>query len=156
MIHEGHHRGFTLIELVTTILLLGILAVYALPRLDISVYGERGFHDVLKGALQFARKAAITKRRQVCVDVSGGTVSFSLVTSAPESGGATCPAATQLNLPVRDANCAAAHQVCAPSGVVLSGSSFSFDALGRPSAEVVFTSTGQPNVTVTLETGYVY
>lgn len=156
MTHDGPHRGFTLIELVTTIALLAILAVFALPKMDLSVYGERGFHDVLKGALQFARKAAIGKRRQVCVDVSGGTVSFSLASSAPESGVVACPTATVLNLPARDANCAAAHQICAPSGVVLSGASFYFDALGRPSAGVVFSSTGQPNVTVAQETGYVY
>lgn len=156
MIRDAHHRGFTLIELVTTIVLLGILAVYALPKMDITIYGQRGFHDVLKGALQFARKAAIGKRRQVCVDVAGSTVSFSVVSTTPESGVAACPAATALTLPARDANCGAANQVCAPAGVVLTGSSFYFDAQGRASAGVIFGSTGQPNVTVTQETGYVY
>lgn len=152
--------GFTMIELITVVILLGILAAYAVARLDVSIYRERGFHDGLKSALQFARKAAVAKRRQVCVDVAGvgvaegGSVSLSVVAATPESVAyslAACPA-TSLNLPGSNIN-----SLTTPSGVTLTaGSAFYFDALGRASAGGTFSSTGQPDITVEQETGYVH
>lgn len=150
--------GFSMIELITVVILLGILAAYAVARLDVSIYRERGFHDGLKSALQFARKAAVAKRRQVCVDVAGvgvvdaGVVSLSIVATTPEAGVAACPAATNLNLPGSNTN-----TLTTPSGVTLTaGSAFYFDALGRASAGGTFSSSGPYYITIEQETGYVH
>lgn len=146
--------GFTMIELVSVMILIGILAVFAVARLDVSIFRERAFHDGLKSALQFARKAAVAKRRQVCVgvDTVGGVVSLTIVGATPEGGVAACPAATSLSLPGSSIN-----TVTTPSGVTLTaGTAFSFDALGRASAGGTFSSTGQPDITVEQETGYVH
>lgn len=59
--------GFTLVELVTVILILGILAVVAMPSMDTSVYRSAEFHDKAVSALRFAQKTATSHRRQVCV-----------------------------------------------------------------------------------------
>lgn len=146
-------RGFTMIELITVMILIGILAAYAVAKLDVATFRERGFHDALKAGLQYARKAAVAKRRQVCVTVATGTgavVSFTVVAAAPEAGAAACPG-TALPLPGRSAN-----TIDTPAGVSLTaGNTFSFDALGRASAGVTFSSTGQPNIIVVQETGYV-
>ena len=41
---KHNERGFTLVELVTILVLVGILAVVALPRVtDMSVFQEKGF-----------------------------------------------------------------------------------------------------------------
>lgn len=142
-----------MIELITVMILIGILAAFAAARLDVSTFRERGFHDALKAGLQYARKAAVAKRRQVCVTVATGTgavVSFTVIAAAPEAGVAGCPGAP-LPLPGSSVN-----SVSTPNGVELTaGTSFSFDALGRASAGVTFSTTGQPDIVVAQETGYV-
>jgi len=147
-----------MIELVTVMIVIGILAASAVARFDGAMYRERGFHDSLKAALQFARKVAVAKRRQVCVDVAGlgdmgaGAVSFTIVSATPETGVAACPAATNLNLAGGSANA-----ITTPSGVSLTAAAvIYFDALGRPSATSSFSSTGQPDIVVEAETGYVH
>lgn len=148
-------RGFTMIELITVMIVIGILAAYAAARLDVATFRERGFHDALKSGLQFARKAAVAKRRQVCVTAAlgqGAVVSFTVVAAAPETGVAACPAGNALLLPGGNAN-----SVVTPAGVGLTaGNSFYFDALGRASAGVTFSSTGQADIVVEQETGYVH
>jgi len=156
--------GFTLVELVMTLILVSILAVFVVPRLDFkSGFDERAYHDKLKAGLQFARKAAVAQRRYVCVGVAANVVTFTADAAVPENTatafGGTCPFATSLALPAPDANCGgAANQICAPSGVTLAATaaSFQFDARGGASAAVTFTSTGQPDLKVEPETGYVH
>jgi MSHA pilin protein MshC len=153
-------RGFTLVELVMVMVLLGILSAVVISRINVGTFREQGFHDELKAGLQFARKAAIAKRRQVCVGVATGTgavVSFTISATAPEAGVVGCPTANALNLAARDSNCSTDYQMCTPTGVSLTaGTSFYFDALGRASAGVTFSSTGQVDITVEQETGYVH
>jgi MSHA pilin protein MshC len=143
-----------MIELITVMILIGVLAAYAVARLDVAIFRERGFHDALKAGLQFGRKAAVAKRRQVCVTVATGTgavVSFTVVAAVPEAGAAACPTANNLPLPGSSVN-----SIGTPAGVnLIAGNSFFFDALGRASAGVTFSSTGQPDIVVEQETGYV-
>lgn len=152
--------GFTMIELISVMILIGILAAVAVARIDVSIYREKGFHDGLKSALQFARKAAVAKRRQVCVGVAnvgvagGGSVSLTVVLAepVPGAGPVACAGAASLNLPGGNVN-----SVTTPAGVTLTaGSAFSFDALGRASAGGTFSSSGQTDIVVEQETGYVH
>ena len=61
-------RGFTLIELVMVLVLAGVLAVFAAPRLfSTGDFNARGFQDETLSLLRYAQKAAIAQRRTVCV-----------------------------------------------------------------------------------------
>lgn len=159
--------GFTLLELILVLVLVGILAVFAYPRLVGREFDERGFRDQVLGTVQHARRLAVAARRYTCVTVAAGTgpsatVSISRDATAPESvGTVSCGVAVPLPQPGR--GCAANNQVCAPGGVTLSASpaSFVFDPLGRAvdtskavlASAPTLTVSGQPPITVTPETG---
>lgn len=161
--------GFTLVELVIVLILVGILAVVAIPRFMDKTFDERGFHDAVKAAVQHARRVAVASRRFSCVNVTAGAGSAGIVelrrdTRAPEAVVAvSCGAALALPAPGRGC---ASNQVCAPSGVTLGvtpgGSSLIFDPLGRSvtapnvlAAVVTLTvSNRTDDITVQPETGY--
>ena len=155
--------GFTLVELVVILIVVGILAVAAIPRFFGNEFSERGFHDGVKAAIQHARKAAVASRRYVCVTVAANGVTLSLDPTLPETNTAAVACDPALNLPVAQQGCAA-NAVCAPTGVALGGAvTFSFDPLGRPvnvnktvlAATTTISVTGQPNIVVQPESGWV-
>lgn len=153
-----NHAGFTMVELVVTIAIVGILAGIALPRFFTrGTFEARGFHDQALTALRYAQKAAVAARRNVCVDfTTPGTIAFKIATAT--GSGASCSA------DLAGPGAEPAFSVTAPSGVSLSASSstFAFDALGRPSPNaavtLTITATGETarNITVEQETGYVH
>ncbi len=181
-IHSGDRHspvrmaGFTLVELVTVLVLVGILSVVAIPRFMDHTFDERGFHDAVKAAVQHARRTAVASRRFSCVNVTAGTGSAGIVeifrdTTMPESvttvgctpGCASSASCTAIALPAPGRGCASTNQVCAPNGVTLGGSSLIFDPLGRSvdaskavqGAALSITVSNQTAITVQPETGYV-
>ncbi len=70
----GASRGYTLVELVTVIVILGILAAFAVPRFaDHQVFEERGFYEEVVAALRYGQKIAVGSGCpvQVSIDASG-------------------------------------------------------------------------------------
>lgn len=150
-------RGFTLIELVMVILILGILAVFVLPRIELTRgFQEVGFHDAVRATLEHARKSAIAERRNVRVTLAGNNLTLTIDNVGPETAGAgTFP--RQLPLPTPDGHCGGSvHQLCAPPGIALGGpATLDFSPLGRASAAATYTMTDQPDINVVAETGHV-
>jgi MSHA pilin protein MshC len=148
----GKSFGFTLIELIVTVLLVSIVAVIALPRFgDNSEFNNRTFHDEVIATLQYAQKKAIASRRNVCVAFTANTVTL---TSAAADGDA---AACTLNL--TSPSGATPYVITARSQAAFSPTpaNFQFDDEGRPSGggQVIQVDGHSSSITVWQETGYV-
>jgi MSHA pilin protein MshC len=146
--------GFTLVELVTVMILIGILAVVALPRLDFARdFGATSFRDQVAAALRYAQKSAVAKRRMNCITVAADGLGIALASAASFGAGACAvtiadPAAVSPSPGV----------TLTPTGVTLffqpSGTVTS-DAAGATTADFTLTVTGQDPITVTGATGHV-
>lgn len=149
--------GFTLVELVIVIVLVGVLAVVALPRFS-GKHGfeERGFRDQVVAGLRHAQKAAIGSRRMVRADFSAASVQFSIRACA--NGSACTPEYVALLMP--GSSTASITAAAARSSDFLSyPASVVFEPSGRPEGGradiVVGDLAGQP-IVVEAETGYVH
>lgn len=143
-------RGFTMVELIVTMVVIGIMAIAVLPRMDLlGGFDEVGFRDQVKATLEFARKSAVAGRRDVQVTFGGSAVTVVRQNATPEGEGT--PGFSPLILPGRNDN-----QIAVPAGVTLSSSvsPLTFDPLGR-SAGAAITVSGTA-ITVEAETGYVH
>lgn len=145
------YQGFTLIELVTVMVILGILAMNAMPRFfDTQSFDARGFADETYALLGYARKAAVAKRRVVCVSFTSNSASLALASAA---GSAVCDA----DLPGPDGQ--APYHMAATGGVAYAAlpSDFSFNPAGRPSlGQTIAVAGAAAVITVDAGSGYVH
>ncbi len=146
--HRFRQSGFTLVELIMTMVIVGILAAVAAPRFfETSVFQSRGFADQVQATLRYAQKVAIAQRRFVCAAFTGNRITLTT--------GATAACGTPLVSPTGDAS----YVINASAGATFTAvpANFSFDALGRPSLAQTINITGATNaIVVEAETGYVH
>lgn len=73
--HQGRHRGFTLIELMTTIALASILLMLAMPSLTTWVRNAkvRAVSDALQTGLRQGQMEALRRSRQVVFSLTNST-----------------------------------------------------------------------------------
>jgi MSHA pilin protein MshC len=152
-------RGFTLTELITIIVILGIISVAALPRFfDRNVFDSRGFYDQVISGLRYAQKTAVAQHRQVCVAFAANSITLTIDSTVPPDG--VCDAAPAGNL--TGPNGLTPYTITAPAGVTFTapaaGTTFSFDALGRAIAPpgVISVYGYTTSITVEAGTGYVH
>ena len=144
-------RGFTMVELITVMVLIGILATVALPRMfDRRDFDAYAFRDRVASLLRYGQKAAIAQRRDVCVGFAAGQVVLTI--AASPGNGQACGVALQT------LDGAAAISAPAGTGFVAVPTNFRFHALGDTSlaANLDIAITGSSGLTVERTTGYVH
>lgn len=135
--------GFTLVELVMTMIVVGILAVAVLPRFaDVGVFEARGLRDETLSLLRYAQKSAVAQRRAVCVTVNPTGISLNIDTATIPDGSCDGP----LTLPVTPRG---------GSGLGSTHATFNFLASGAASDNVTLTITEAADIKVDAATGYV-
>ena len=151
---KGACRGFTLVELITVVVILGILAALAVPRFfDAQVFEERGFYEEVAATLRYAQKIAVGSGCPVRVSITAG--GYDLKQQAA-SGNRCNPADStwpvQVLLP--DGQAAAGS---APAGISLGPvTTYQVDGLGQTNLGGDLTVTvGALSITVQAQSGYV-
>ena len=142
-------RGFSLVELVTVILLISILAALAMPRMfDATAFRSRGFYEEVVSAARYGQKLAVASGCSVRLNISGGA--FALTQRQNCDSGAFSQSVPR---PAGSGTFAAA----APAGVSLSASTatIDFDSLGRATPGSVTVSVDGRSFTIDGESGYV-
>jgi MSHA pilin protein MshC len=155
MLRLDTQKGFTLVELIAVITVVGILAAVAGPKfIGNDVFETRGAQGTLLAALRYAQKTAIAQRKVVYVNVNATTRNVCL--------GFTSNCSSAVIDPVTQT----AYSKTLSSSVTLSATNtiLGFDGLGRPVPNLgaayniqnsVDISQPAKVITVEAETGYV-
>ena len=146
-----HQAGFTLLELVAVILVLGVLAVFAAVRWQaIDTYTSTTQADQLARDIRHAQTLAISWGLPLRVSVNAGGTAYSVVCV---NGTTVAPCVAAGNIVV-DPVTSQPYTVTLPAGVTLApvASNTDFDNFGRPVAAGVLMS-ANPARTFTLSGG---
>lgn len=147
--------GFTMVELVIIMMIVGILAVYVLPKMAAAVnMRQDSWHDQLVSALRYAQKSAVAHRRLTCVTITSTTVSLTVAAANPATACTTAllgPDGSATFATSDDSNVATTAMTLyfQPDGRVTT------DGAGTTATNRTISGTGITSITVYAETGYV-
>ena len=150
-------RGFTLVELIAVLILVGVLAVVAMPRLDgVFALQGAGWRDQVRSGLLQARTLAQGHRRLVCVTLATGELRLSQASANPASA---CDTALKgLDGDVRwavDANAITLTQSPAGTLYFQPDGRITSDGAGSAAVNVSVGLTGETALQLIGETGHV-
>ena len=96
-VNRTDQAGFTLVELIVTMVVISIMAYVAIPRFSSMMgFSDIGYRDQVAAAIGYARKIAVAQRRHTCVVIAAGSVTVRIDHSLAHVTN-VCP--TDLTLP---------------------------------------------------------
>lgn len=147
-------QGFTLVELITTLIIIALIGAVAGPVFfNVSAFRESGFFDETISSIRYAQKLAVATGCTVRVQITAG--GFTLLRPANVATCNTGPYATAV---VDPSGNAATFTRTAPSGVTfLTTADFTFTSSGTASVvpDPLTISIGSHSFRVYGQTGFV-
>ena len=148
--------GFTLVELICVLVLLGTLAVVAMPRMEGAIgLRSSAWRDQVQAALRQAASLAQGHRRLVCASINSTDITLRIASSNPATACDTALKgqdgdnrwAWQSDAPATSGSPATLY--FQPSGRVSS------DGAGNSTSNATISISGESAITVNGETGHV-
>lgn len=147
--------GFTLVELVIVIVILGALAVVVLPRLGESSFRSAAFAEQVATAFRYGQRLAVATGCEIQVEVSSATSSYA-VRRRSDGTDTSCGTAGGFSLDVPNPGGSGAFSGTATAGVtVTQGLVITFNAQGLPSPNGGTAIVGGRSIVVEADTGHV-
>lgn len=132
----GNPPGFTMIELVIVLVIIGMVMVVAAPRFFVAAeYSSRGFYEELMGAARYAQRFAVASGCQVQLNITANSYTLKQRSA--------CDTASPFTLDVTHPSKAGLFVPDSPSPVIISPAPFA----------IVFDGRGQASATVTISVG---
>jgi prepilin-type N-terminal cleavage/methylation domain-containing protein len=162
-----NHKGFTLIELVIVIVLIGIIAVFAAPRLgNISSTKAAAFADKLRADIRYAQSLAMTRNQRYRVYFNNTNPPGPPVPAIPANGygvvydtsvAQNWSSTAYANDPAGEANLRVDLSTGDYMGITLASAPnpIEFNSLGVSTAATVTINPGGYQITITAQTGAV-
>jgi MSHA pilin protein MshC len=139
---EPPNCGFTLVELVMTLVVVGILAVVAMPKFfGRGTFDARAYHDQAGSLLAYAQKSAIARHRNVYVRLDSAGVSLCYTSACGAGATVNAPGGGNSGNSETKSYCTAGggyvpNWACEgrPTAVTFASTvpAFYFDPLGKP------------------------
>ncbi|WP_394560388.1 Tfp pilus assembly protein FimT/FimU [Aquipseudomonas alcaligenes] len=129
-------RGFTLVELLMVMVIMGILAIVVGPRFfERSVFDQRLYYEEALSAVRYGQKLALASGCQIQVSLNN-TSGYSVQRAA------SCTTGNYVDVQGPDGQTPYARAL--PSGVIVTSTSFPvvFSSQGQPSAAAAATISG--------------
>lgn len=148
-------HGFTLLELVIVVVLLGALAVVVLPRVTEGGFRSAAFAEQVATALRYAQRLAVATGCEIQVDISSADQRYRVLRRA-DGTDTSCGTSGAFSLEVSNPGGSGAFAGSASGGVaVTQGLVITFDGQGLPSPNGGLVVVGGRTITVEADTGHV-